>query len=129
MAGAALLRPLGPHASPRLRLAVSLGLGLGVAGTALLASLRGHGKAEPLAFYAFLTLCTDALGQLLAPLGWPVWPLMVLLVGAVAVAETLPVALGLGPCIAPGRRRRGHHALRVLATRRRRRPRLRGAGA
>ena len=95
MAGAALLRPLGPHASPRLRLAVSLGLGLGVAGTALLASLRGHGKAEPLAFYAFLTLCTDALGQLLAPLGWPVWPLMVLLVGAVAVAETLPVAVGL----------------------------------
>src|SRR5258708_38123104 len=95
MAGAALLRPLGPHASPRLRLAVSLGLGLGVAGTALLASLRGHGKAEPLAFYAFLTLCTDALGQLLAPLGWPVWPLMVLLVGAVSGAETLPVAVCL----------------------------------
>jgi diguanylate cyclase (GGDEF)-like protein len=95
MTAVALLRPLGPHASPRLRLAVSLGLGLGVAGTALLASLRGHGKAEPLAFYAFLTLCTDALGQLLAPLGWPVWPLMALLVGAVAVAETLPVALGL----------------------------------
>src|SRR5258708_905696 len=95
MAAAALLRPLGPHASPPLPLAGSLGLGLGVGGTALLASLRGHGKAEPLAFYAFLTLCTDALGQLLAPLGWPVWPLMVLLVGAVAVAETLPVALGL----------------------------------
>jgi diguanylate cyclase (GGDEF)-like protein len=72
---------------------VILALGLGVAGAALLASLKGRGQAEPLALYAFLVLCIDGFGQLLAPLGWPVWPLMVLLVGSVAVAEKLGVAL------------------------------------
>ena len=37
----------------------------------------------------------DALGQVLAPLGWPVWPLMALLVAAVAVAEAARIALGV----------------------------------
>ena len=35
----------------------------------------------------------DALAQVAGPAGLPVWPLMVLLVGAQAVAEELPVAL------------------------------------
>ena len=91
----ALLRPLGPGASPRVRLAVTLALGLGVAGTALLASLRGRGPAEQIAFYAFLVLSLDGLGQLMAPAGWPVWPMMVLLVGAVAVAEPFGRALAV----------------------------------
>src|SRR5262249_12925053 len=90
----ALARPLSGAYSPRLKLAVTLGLGLGTAGSALLASLRGRGRGEQLALYAFLLLSLDALGQLLAPLGWPVWPLLVLLVGGLAVAETLVVALG-----------------------------------
>ena len=95
MATVALWRPLAPGASPRLRVAVTLALGLGVVGAALLASLKGRGRAEQLAFYAFLTLSVDALGQVLAPLGWPTWPLMAVLVGAVAVAEPLGPALGV----------------------------------
>jgi diguanylate cyclase (GGDEF)-like protein len=78
-----------------VRLAVTLALGLGVGGAALLASLKGRGRAEQLAFYAFLTLSLDGLGQVLAPLGWPVWPLMAVLVGAVSVAEPLAPALGV----------------------------------
>jgi diguanylate cyclase (GGDEF)-like protein len=89
-----LLRPLAPGASPRLRLVVTLVLGLGVAASALLSSLRSRGTSEQLAFYAFLVLCLDALGQIIGPLGWPVWPLLTLLVGAVAVAE--PPAVGFG---------------------------------
>ncbi|HUG52408.1 MAG TPA: diguanylate cyclase [Vicinamibacteria bacterium] len=95
MAAVALLRPLGPGASPRLRLAVTLLLGLGIAATALLASLRNRGTAEQLAFYVFLVLCLDGLGQIVAPLGWPVWPLLTLLVGAVAVAEPPAIAFFL----------------------------------
>jgi diguanylate cyclase (GGDEF)-like protein len=92
----ALLRPLGSaRASPGLRLSVTLAIGLGVAGSALLASLKGRGQAAPLAFYAFLVLAVDALGQVLAPLGWPIWPLMALLVAAVAVAEGQLHALGV----------------------------------
>jgi diguanylate cyclase (GGDEF)-like protein len=90
----ALLRPLAPGASPRLRLMVTMVLGLGVAAAALLSSLRSRGTAEQLAFYVFLVLCLDGLGQILAPLGWPVWPLLTLLVGAVAIAE--PPAIGFG---------------------------------
>jgi diguanylate cyclase (GGDEF)-like protein len=89
-----LLRPLAPGASPRLRLAVTLVLGLGVAASALLSSLRSRGSSEQIAFYAFLVLCLDGLGQIMGPLGWPVWPLLTLLVGAVAVAE--PPAVGFG---------------------------------
>jgi len=92
---AALFRPLGAATPPRLRLAVTLVLGLGVAGAALLASLRGRGQAAQFAFYAFLTLSVDGLGQVLAPLGFPVWPLMALLVASVAIAEALPIALGV----------------------------------
>jgi len=92
---AALFRPLGATTPPRIRLAVTLLLGLGVAGAALLASLRGRGQAAQLSFYAFLTLSLDALGQVIAPAGWPVWPLMALLVAAVSVAEALPIALGV----------------------------------
>jgi diguanylate cyclase (GGDEF)-like protein len=88
-------RPLGPGAAPRVRLAVTLALGLGVVASALLASLRGRGRAGQIAFYAFLTLSLDALGQMGAPLGWPVWPVMAVLVAAVAVAESLAVAIGV----------------------------------
>jgi len=66
-----------------------------VAGTALLASLKGRGRAEQLAFYAFLVLSLDAIGQILAPMGWPIWPLLALLVAAVTVAESLGVALAI----------------------------------
>jgi diguanylate cyclase (GGDEF)-like protein len=93
LAFVALARPLSPGARPGLRLAVTLALGLGIASTALLASLRGRGRAEQLAFYVFLALALDGLGQMAAPLGWPVWPLMALLVAGLAVAETLWVAL------------------------------------
>jgi diguanylate cyclase (GGDEF)-like protein len=92
----ALLRPLSSErTSPAARLSVTLAIGLGVAGSALLASLKGRGQASTLAFYAFLCLALDALGQVLAPLGWPVWPLMALLVAAVAVAEGQFHALGV----------------------------------
>ncbi len=80
---------------PWLRLLLTVTLGLGVIGSAMLSSLRGRGQAEQLAFYAFLTLSVDALGQVVAPLGWPGWPLMTLLLAGVAVAEKLHVALGV----------------------------------
>jgi diguanylate cyclase (GGDEF)-like protein len=91
----ALARPLESAWPPWARLAFILVLGLGVGGAALLASLRGHSRAEPLALYALLALCLDGFDQLLGPTGWPAWPLMVLLVGAVAVAETLAFALAV----------------------------------
>ncbi len=95
LALAALFRPLAPGAPPRLRVVVSLMLGLGVVGSALLASLKNRGRAEPLALYAFLVLSTDGLGQVLTPLGWPIWPLLALLVAGLAVAESPGVALGV----------------------------------
>jgi diguanylate cyclase (GGDEF)-like protein len=70
-------------------------LGCGVVVTGLLASLRGRGIAEHLAFYAFLVLGLDGLGQIVQPWGWPVWPPMALMVAALAVAEGPPVALGV----------------------------------
>ena len=91
----ATFRPLAPGAAPRTRLAVSLVLGLCVAGTAFLASLKGRGRAEQLAFYAFLVLSLDAIGQILAPMGWPIWPLLALLVAAATIAERLEVAIGI----------------------------------
>lgn len=94
MAVVALLRPLAPGGSPRVRLGVTLVLGLGVAAAALLSSLRSRGTPEQIAFYVFLVLCLDGLGQMIVPLGWPVWPLLTLLVGAIAVAE--PPAIGFG---------------------------------
>jgi diguanylate cyclase (GGDEF)-like protein len=95
MAVVDLLRPLAPGASPHLRLAVTLILGLGVAASALLSSLRSRGASEQIAFYAFLVLSLDGLGQIIGPLGWPVWPLLTLLVGAVAVAETPAIGFGV----------------------------------
>ena len=95
LAAVAAFRPLAPGAAPTTRLAVSLALGLGVAVTAFLASLKGRGRAEQLAFYAFLVLSLDAIGQIMAPLGWPVGPLLALLVAAATIAESLVVALGI----------------------------------
>ena len=93
---AAVFRPLERGLGPAwLRLALVLVLGIGLCATAFLSSLRGRGPFEQLAFYAFLTLSLDALGQHLAPLGWPGWPLIVLLLAAVGVAEGLPIALGV----------------------------------
>jgi diguanylate cyclase (GGDEF)-like protein len=91
----ALARPFEGAWPNWARLIVMLALGLGVSGAALLASLRGRGQAEPLALYAFLILCADAFGQLLAPFGWPIWPLFMLIVGAVAVADKIGTALGV----------------------------------
>jgi diguanylate cyclase (GGDEF)-like protein len=89
----ALVRPLGESSPIWLRAADALLLGLGVTGSALLASLKGRRRPEALALYGFLVLSVDALGQVAGPFGLPVWPLMTLLVGAQAVAEELKVAL------------------------------------
>lgn len=96
LAIAAALRPLAsPLGSPRVRLLYVLGLGLGVAGSALLASLKGRGQAAHLAFYAFLVLALDGLGQVARVHGWPAWPPMALLIAALAVAEPVGLALGV----------------------------------
>ena len=91
---AALARPLAPASPGWLKGAYALLLGLGVTGSALLASLRGSKRAEALALQGFLVLSVDALGQLIAATGVPAWPLMTLLIAAQAVAEGLWVALG-----------------------------------
>ncbi len=70
-------------------------LGLGVTASALLASLRGRKLPETLALQGFLVLSVDALGQVIGARGFPVWPLMTLLVAALSIAEGLPVALGV----------------------------------
>jgi diguanylate cyclase (GGDEF)-like protein len=95
MTAVAWLRPLDPGSPVSLRAGTALALGGLVALSALLSSLRGRGPAELLAFYAFLLLSLDGIGQVLAPLGWPIWPAIVLVVGAAAVAEPWPRALGL----------------------------------
>jgi hypothetical protein len=59
----AFFRPLAPGINLRFRLGVALVLGLGVAGSALLASLRGHGTMETFAFLAFLALSIDGSGR------------------------------------------------------------------
>jgi diguanylate cyclase (GGDEF)-like protein len=91
----ALARPLSPHASAWTRLIAILLLGLGVAASAFLASLKGRGVPAQLAFYAFLVLSLDGLGQMLAPSGWPAWPLLAVLIAAVTVAESPAVAYGV----------------------------------
>ena len=91
----AFARPLEPWSPGWLKAACALLLGLGVTAAALLASLRGRKLPETLALYGFLVLFVDALGQVIGPRGFPVWPLMTLLLGALAVAEALPVALGV----------------------------------
>src|SRR5512139_1323979 len=91
----ALVRPLAPWSPGWLKAADALLLGLGVTASALLASLRGRKLPETLALHAFLVLSVDALGQVIGARGFPVWPFMALLVAALAVAEGLPVALGV----------------------------------
>ena len=89
----ALVRPLSAASPSWLKGSYALLLGLGVTGSALLASLRGRRVPEALALQGFLVLSVDALGQLVAPAGVPGWPLMTLLIASQAVAEGLPVAL------------------------------------
>jgi len=92
----ALLRPFErPFGPGWLRLLLVLVLGLGLIGTAFLASLRGRGPLEQLGFYSFLTLSLDALGQVTAAAGWPAWPFFTLFLAGLAVAERLPLALGI----------------------------------
>ena len=90
----AAFRPLAPGAAPWLRFVALVLLGLGVVAAALLAMLRGRSMAEQLSLYAFLLLSADAFGQLLGPLGWPVWPAVALIVAAIAVAEPPWIAFG-----------------------------------
>jgi diguanylate cyclase (GGDEF)-like protein len=89
----ALVRPLAPASPGWLKGAFALLLGLGVTGSALLASLRGSKRPEALALQGCLVLSIDALGQLIAPAGVPAWPLMTLLIASQAVAEGLWLAL------------------------------------
>jgi diguanylate cyclase (GGDEF)-like protein len=91
----ALVRPLALWSPSWLKASDALLLGLGVTTSALLASLRGRKLPEALALQGFLVLSVDALGQVIGVRGFPVWPLMALLVAALAVAESLPVALGV----------------------------------
>jgi diguanylate cyclase (GGDEF)-like protein len=95
MALVALSRPLAAWSPAWLKAGGALALGLGVSTAALLASLRGHKQPETIAFHAFLVLSVDALGQLVGAHGFPLWPLMALLVASLAVAEGLPLALGV----------------------------------
>jgi len=72
---------------------------------AFLASLKGRGRAEQFAFYAFLILSLHALGQLLAPMGWPAWPLMAFPAPSRTVTVRLVAALpSATPVLAPGKR-------------------------
>jgi two-component system cell cycle response regulator len=91
----ALTRPLAPWSPAWLKAADALVLGLGVSTAALLASLRGRKRPETLALHGFLVLSVDAFGQLVGAHGFPVWPLMALLVASLAVAESLSLALGV----------------------------------
>ena len=91
----ALLRPLAPWSPSWLKAADALAIALGVSAAAFLASLRGRKPADTVALHGFLVLAVDALGQLMGPHGYPIWPLMALLVAALAVAEGLPLALGV----------------------------------
>jgi diguanylate cyclase (GGDEF)-like protein len=91
----ALFRPLRPDAPPWLRLVDASVLAVAVTTSAALWSLKGRTRLEPPALYALLALALDGLGQALAPTGWPAWPGLALLVGAVAVAEPPAMALGL----------------------------------
>ncbi len=91
----ALVRPLAAWSPAWLKAASALLIGLGVSAAALLASLRGHKLPETVALHVFLVLAVDALAQLVGPHGLPAWPLMALLVASLAVAEGLPLALGV----------------------------------
>ena len=90
----ALVRPLAAASPAWLKGPYALLVGLGVTGSALLAVLRGRRQPETLALHGFLVLSVDALGQLVAAVGVPAWPLMTLLIASQAVAEGLWIALG-----------------------------------
>jgi diguanylate cyclase (GGDEF)-like protein len=89
-----------PDAPGTWRIGAILLLGLGVVGCGLLSSLRGRGRWEQVAFYLFIILFLDAIGQMTALKGFPVWPLLLLLVGVLAVAESLSVAVGAALVVA-----------------------------
>jgi diguanylate cyclase (GGDEF)-like protein len=90
----ALVRPLWPASPSWLKGGYALSLAIGVTGAALLASLRGSKRPEALALQACLVLSVDAMGQLAGPMGFPIWPLMALLVASQAVAWDLRTATG-----------------------------------
>ena len=90
----ALVRPLWPASPSWLKGSYALSVALGVTGAALLASLRGSKRPETLALQACLVLSVDAMGQLAGPMGFPVWPLMALLVASQAVAWDLRTSTG-----------------------------------
>ncbi len=92
-AAAALFRPLAPGRPPGVRVTVAVALIAALLSTGVLASLKGRGRTETLAFYVFVLLAADGLGQLLAPAGWPSWPLPAVLLAILAVIEPLPVGL------------------------------------
>ncbi len=90
----AILRPFAAETAAWLKGGYALTLGFAVVASALLSSLGGRRRPEMLAFQAFLVLSVDAAGQLLTPAGIPVWPLMTVLLAALAVSEGLAVTLG-----------------------------------
>jgi diguanylate cyclase (GGDEF)-like protein len=92
---AAAFRPLAGHPHWATRVAFPMLLAFGMGGSALIASLKHKGWLEQVAFYCFLLLGFDALGQILGPGSWPVWPLVMLLVAGVATAETPRIGLGI----------------------------------
>jgi diguanylate cyclase (GGDEF)-like protein len=91
----ALVRPLAAWSPAWLKAAAALATALGVSMAAVLASLKGHRQPETVALHVFLLLSVDALGQLVGAHGLPVWPLVALLVGSLAVAEGLRLSLGM----------------------------------
>ena len=96
LAALAFYRPLASNQiGQRWWLAYVLLLGMGMAVAALLAGLKGRTPWALPAFYAFLALCVDGLGQISAPHGWPVWPLMVVLIGTLTIAEPRTTALAV----------------------------------
>jgi diguanylate cyclase (GGDEF)-like protein len=92
---AAAFRPLTGHAHWATRVAYPMLLAVGLGVSALLAGLKQRRWPEQVAFYGFLLLGFDALGQFLGPDSWPVWPLIALLVAAVATAEPARVGIAI----------------------------------
>jgi two-component system cell cycle response regulator len=91
----ALARPLAAWSPDWLKATDALLLGFGVTVSALISSLRGRKLPETIALHGFLVLSVDGLGQVIGARGFPVWPLMTLLVASLAVAEGLGLALGV----------------------------------
>jgi len=105
LALAGLARPLA-RASLVMPVLYLLAIAAGGAAAALLAAIKRHRWPEELAFYAFLTLGLDALGQILLAAGWPAWPALALLVASVGAAEparNAAVVAGLASLLALAR--------------------------